>query len=507
MTFLSDLRALVESLAEVSELDVDVAELPLALDGLSDEVVAQVMEGAAAIRRCNDVLALASAGVVARRSTRDRGQTGMATSRGHRSPAALIQAVTGGSAAEAKRAIQVGEALLEGGCSVSGPEMLEGASVVEAVAVPWHEPLGRAVLRREISAEQHDAIRRGLGEPPVDDGAESASDEAREAWTIAAEQLLAEAATLPVEELRRLARIVRDQLDPTGAEKRFAQQFEGRSFQMYLDADGVPRGRFVFEQEGAAWLRAIKDSALRPRRGGPRFVGAGEQAAADDLQRDPRTNEQLEYDLLMDLLRAGALASAEDVFGARQPGVRMIVVKDAVGVRDALGRMLAIGHTEDRGDALPGGVIDRNICANGTREVTVDACGNPLDVGREQRLFTARQRIALAARDGGCTWPGCCVPASYCEAHHCNHWHEHLGRTDIDEGVLLCRFHHLLLHNQGWRITRDGQAAFILHPPGDRPPVTLKSKAAWAWAWDPPPPPDRAGWRVGVTKTDVELVT
>ena len=191
-----------------------------------------------------------------------------------------------------------------------------------------------------------------------------------------------------------------------------------------------------------------------------------ERAAASALVDDSRTNDQLAYDLFMDVLRAGALANAADVFGARQPGVRIVTVDGATGVRDAFGRMLATGHLEDGGDALPGAVVDRNRCTVGSRSITVDNFGNPLDVGREQRLYTSTQRIALAVRDGGCMFPECRVPASYCEAHHCDHWQEDHGRTDIDRGILLCRHHHMLLHNNGWKIAREGLEAFLLHPPG-----------------------------------------
>lgn len=52
------------------------------------------------------------------------------------------------------------------------------------------------------------------------------------------------------------------------------------------------------------------------------------------------------------------------------------------------------------------------ICRSGTRNILVDEAGNPLDVGREQRLFTAKQKIALAYRDGGCMDPDCDRPVS-----------------------------------------------------------------------------------------------
>lgn len=236
---------------------------------------------------------------------------------------------------------------------------------------------------------------------------------------------------------------------------------------------------------------------MRPRRGGPRFVRDDERAAAAELANDPRTNEQLEYDLIMDVLRAGSLASAHEVFGSRQPGVRMIVVKDAIGPRDALGRLLAIGHAEDGGEALAGSVIDRNLCMHGSIDVTTDRGGNPLILGREHRLFSAKQRLTLAARDGGCLWPACSKPASYAEAHHIDEYVRDEGRTDVDRGILLCRHHHMLLHNRGWRITRAGHALFILHPPpGEGPPRELSSKAPWKWTWDVPVrDPALTSWR------------
>lgn len=508
MTFLSELRRLAEALATVSELDVAADDLPTAIEALPDDTVAGIMAGTADLRRCLDLVAVIAAGVAARRSTRAKGHGGMAAVRGHRTPVAMIQAITGGTASDARRAVKVGESLLENGEMDAAPPAdhvgtdATGGTASDPtgqgtadVAMPWHAPLRNARLTNAITSEQYDAIRRGLGEPPTsDEPVETAA--AREVWSIAAEQLLSESLALPVEELLRRARTVRDGLDPVGAEARFAERFERRKFRIYQDRDGRWQGHIDFDDEMALWVIAMQNAGLRPRRGGPRFMTAEERAQSDRLVDDPRTNDQLAYDLFMDVLRAGALAQAGDVFGARQPGVRMVVVKDAAGPHDAFERMRATGHAEDGGDPIPGSVIDRNICMNGFLDVVVDTCGNPLDVGREQRLFTPTQRKALAVRDGGCMWPGCCVPASYCESHHCDHWHEELGRTDIDRGILLCRFHHLLLHNKGFKITRDAKGPFTLHHPQRQgSSVTLASKSAWSWAWDPPPPPARPGWR------------
>ena len=459
--------------------------------GLSDESVMALVTDVAAL--ASDVARVQAvlAGVVFQRSRREDGHSGLAAVHGHATPASLIQSITGGTRADANRQVRVGSALVEG---AGGAAADTGAE--EALRhVPWHDMLNRAFLDGRLTAEEKDAIRLGLGEPRA--GVDAPAD-VELAWSLAAEGLVSEGRGMPVEELVRRARGVRDLLDPEGAEQRYAHRFEKRSFAMYVDGDGQHRARIAFDDEMAVWVRSTLDAALRPRRGGPRFMTDAERAEADELVSDPRTNRQLEYDLVMDVLRAGSLAQAQDVFGARQPGVRMIVVKDVVGPRDPFGRLLAVGHVEDGGDALPGSVIDRNLCMHGSQDVIVDGCGNPLDLGREQRLFSAKQRVALAARDGGCVWPGCTRVASYCEAHHIDHYAEHGGRTDIDRGILLCRFHHLLLHNRGWRITRMSRDAFVLHPPpGEGPSVVLRSKSAWQWAWDPPPPPKRVGWRVG----------
>ncbi|MBF0817527.1 DUF222 domain-containing protein [Microbacterium paludicola] len=455
MNFLSEFRRCVDAVA--SAAPSDVAEIL----GLSDDEVVEVMQGAAALSRVGERVGAMAAGVAATRSRQADGHGGLAQSRGHRNTVALVQELSGGSRGEAARQVRLGQSLME------GADPLDPATEeAEPTAPPWHAPLGDALSRGGLSAAQMDAILRGLGTPP--EGGE-------EVWRIAAEQLLLEASHRTVEDLRLAAQGVRDELDPEGAEQRFLARFERRMFRMWTDEDGVHHAKMVFDDEGAAAVRSVIDAAMRPRRGGPRFVDSAERERAKRLVDDPRTNEQLAYDVMMDVLRAGAVADAEKVFGTRQPGVRVVVVKDA-----------PVGHTEDGGHPLPAPAVEQAICATGFREVTVDPAGNPLDVGREQRLFTAKQRIALAVRDGGCVWPGCSIPASYCEAHHIDEWNAHGGRTDIGRGVLLCRFHHMNLHHRRHRITREGSGPFVLHPP-DGPPVELRPKSPRRWMWSPPP--------------------
>lgn len=288
--------------------------------------------------------------------------------------------------------------------------------------------------------------------------------------------LLDEAGRLPVEELRAAARIASDRLDPEGVTLRFEERFAARSFRTWIDERGQHHARIAFDDDAAAWVDAVLDAALRPRRG-PRFVRS--DAAAADRARaiDDRSNEQLQYDTIMAVLRAGANVDPAQAFGDRQPGVRILVEARAVhGARERGGmQVTGVGHLEDGGGAVPGGVVETYLCDAGSTTVTLDPVGRPLDVGREQRLFTRRQRIAIAAREGGCVRPSCTAPISWCEFHHIEHWSEDHGRTDVDDGVPLCRNCHLRLHNQRWRIRRrrDRVTAvdtYWLHPPPD--PVT-----------------------------------
>lgn len=81
-----------------------------------------------------------------------------------------------------------------------------------------------------------------------------------------------------------------------------------------------------------------------------------------------------------------------------------------------------------------------------------------LDLGRSARLFNPAQRKALRLRDQHCRAQGCTVPATWCEAHHRNPW-SHGGTTNLNNGTLLCSFHHHRTHDPTHHTTH--------HPNGD----------------------------------------
>jgi hypothetical protein len=77
-------------------------------------------------------------------------------------------------------------------------------------------------------------------------------------------------------------------------------------------------------------------------------------------------------------------------------------------------------------------------------------------------LFSGPIRRALVLRDGGCAFPGCDRPPRWCDGHHVKHWADG-GPTCLDNAVLVCGFHHRLLHHGGWhvRIAADRLPEFL----------------------------------------------
>ncbi len=404
------------------------------ISGLDEAGLLALQAALDAHRRALDALATLAAGEIAHRSRRELGYTGLAQSNGFRSAEEFIQSVSGTTRAEAGKLVHLGSVLLA-----------ESA----ADAPTWSHAIAAAILAGSISADAAEAILRGLGGP---DAAITPLQ-----LSAAADQLLAAARTLSADQLYRHARELRDQLDQEGVANREKLRHDLRYLRVSRRPDGMVGGSFLLDQEDGALLTSALDAALSPRRGGPRFVDAAAASLATELLADPRTNDQLAADTLMDMLRLAIDADPGTVFGLRRPAVRVIVTEDSIRRRGS-------GTIEGMPDPIAFGTVERHLCDTGVLGIRFDNGGRVLNLGRSQRLFSERQRIALAVRDGGCLFPGCSRPPSHCEAHHIKQWHRDAGRTDVDDGVLLCRFHHLLVHDNEWEIKRE-DAAYRLVPP------------------------------------------
>lgn len=104
-------------------------------------------------------------------------------------------------------------------------------------------------------------------------------------------------------------------------------------------------------------------------------------------------------------------------------------------------------------------------CNAGIIPVVLNSKGEPLDVGRRQRAFPSSIRRGVVLRDGGCAYPGCHMPHLYSEVHHIEHW-QNGGATSLDNAVMLCRFHHMIIHQTDVlvRLNDDRFPEFLLNP-------------------------------------------
>ena len=373
----------------------------------SDERLLELQRSRAAeLRRVQAELA-AIAAEIAHRSRRELGYQGLAQRLGARTPERLVANVAGISSRDAGVLVRVG--------GMTGP-------VADAVA------------SGELGVDAADAIR-AIERPDLEP------------------RLLVETAGLPPEQVARRARALRDLTDADGVLERERRLRARRYLHLVPQPDGMTRISGMLDPESAAIVTAAVDAATSPRRGGVRFVGPGAAPRTDEA--DDRTIEQLAVDALVELVRIGSAAGAEEVLGATRPAVRVHVARDEVAM-------------EGRSTRLSAGTAQRYACAAGVVPILFER-DRVLDVGRTQRLFTPRQRIALAARDGGCRFPGCDRPPSWCEAHHIRPWSRG-GPTDVRDGVLLCRHHHLLVHDNGWEVTRTGDR-YALVPPANIDPT------------------------------------
>ncbi|HXU00053.1 MAG TPA: DUF222 domain-containing protein [Polyangia bacterium] len=115
----------------------------------------------------------------------------------------------------------------------------------------------------------------------------------------------------------------------------------------------------------------------------------------------------------------------------------------------------------DDGTRVSAETFRRVSCDSALVAVTTGVDGRVLDVGRKTRAVPVAIRRALWSRDRGCRFP-MCSNRRFFHAHHVEHW-AHGGPTSLDNLVLLCSFHHRLLHEGGFKMSlaANGAARFF----------------------------------------------
>jgi hypothetical protein len=411
------------------------------------------------------------AAAIARRSDHTLGYDGLARRSGFATPATFIQSLTGTSMDEATKLARLGGMIIEAEAAAQPAAGGTGGSGAGAVAT--------AAMSGGISVDAADAIRRGLGSP---DAAVTA-EQLREA----AEKLIARAVqsgidavcgigVLTPEALLKLARHARAELDADAVERGEKERAEQRAVRIW-ERDGFYGGSWKLTgEDGGAELNTALKLLLAKQTDGPRFPETDAngdpiektraESDAEAAIRDDRTMDQILADGFTQIVLNGLHVDPSVVPGAARAAVRVMVTQDVL-TKAAGGDRSGTAVLEHNLSTITLGKLEEYLCEGGTVPVFFIDDGS-MQVGREQRLFTARQRTALGVRDGGCRFPGCDKPPAWCEAHHTEQWARNNGTTDVELGILLCRFHHMFIHDKGWEIIRQpgpGGGTYWLKPP------------------------------------------
>ena len=203
------------------------------------------------------------------------------------------------------------------------------------------------------------------------------------------------------------------------------RQWDRRAVDYAKSIDGIGLGNITLEPEGAD----IFNRAL--------------QRAYDELHRadDPRTPAQQRADALVEIARTYLAGKP-----SRANLPHMLVLTDPPTLRgDEVGECRLADGTRISPDTARRIACDANI-----QTLVLDETGVPLALGRSTRTFTPDQYRAMVARDGGCR---CCgASPEHCDAHHVTEWNDQ-GPTDIDNGMLLCRYGcHRGMHEGHWNV-------------------------------------------------------
>jgi len=254
------------------------------------------------------------------------------------------------------------------------------------------------------------------------------------------DEMLRYAREFSVSELRRLCYAAWHAVDPDGFFKEAEENFTRRRLHISQMADGM----------------FVVDGLLDP------VTGAGFRTALDALAKrkgpeDERKRSQRMHDAVGELVHhamdQGTLPRRNGV----RPHINLTTTIE--GLKNEVGAPPA-----DLELSLPISTrtLERITCDSTLSRVLL-ADSMVIDVGRATRTVSGPTRRALRTRDRGCRFTGCDRPVEWANPHHIMHWARG-GPSNLPNLVLLCYYHHRLVHEGGWQVVKSGREFRFLPP-------------------------------------------
>ena len=341
---------------------------------------------------------------------------GLESRAGYRSLAELVKHVVRVDTGEAKRWVAQASALF--------PSVTPTGTVVAAVL-----PVAAAAAAEGVLSPAHlDAVVGAMASLPAE-----------------AEQILVEVArSAEPAGVRSVAAGIRARIDQDGPEPDDREPAQPPNLlHLRTKTDGRVEFSGRLGPEQGELFRALIGPLAKPH-------------APDAAGPDTRTLPERQGEALVDLFDLASRSQDLPTEAGERPHVAVTV--------DYHTLVSGIG-TATLGDATVISAADarRIACTAGIIPVVLGGRGEVLDIGRMSRKLTPHLRRALRLRDGGCAFPLCDRPPNWADAHHIRHW-RHGGDTALDNLVLLCRRHHVLVHHSQWEIRMVGGLPQF-HPP------------------------------------------
>ncbi len=478
---------------------------------LSDDDLLGAVRAVEALGRAVDAARAAGAVEVKERCRPERADGRIDVRVGARSAHDLLTRITGASSRTVSARIRAGRRLrvprslagdslagrlplVRAACetgllSEDAADAIHGAFAPRIAGMSMGEAAERAVVSQALGIPAAEGEIPDLTADDIRALADSENSDGSSSFTGFPERMV-----LPADTVKQIARVWAEAIDPDGTMPKDADTASRRGLALSPTREGLVRINGLLLPEVGAGLHTLLSALTNPktseaqvpdptdtdRASGVDALGVAADGGVVDVsgtdrdRRVGRSRAMLVHDAFASLVsKAAALPSMPQLAGAAPT---LVVTMTAQDVADPKGVAhladVPAGAFQAEASTIPARVALHAACDGVVERVRMDERGRILQIESRARVFTGRQRRAIAARDGGCVIPGCTVGPAWCEVHHVREYAAG-GRTTTDNGVLLCWYHHRFLDALTWRIRmREGV-------PEVKAPVFLGGDGQW----------------------------